>query len=406
MKKREDELAFTLTVENGKTIKDSRVEVNRAIDVLTVCAEESIRRSGTFDRIDISARSHGINSITSKFPVGLVSLIVPFNFPINLAVHKIGPAIAAGCPWIMKPSEKCPLTSSIMGDILNSIPKLPADSWSILPTNLVDAHLFSTLDGIKAVSFTGSAKVGWHIKSTAGKKKVMLELGSNAACIVDDEVKDLDKIADRIVFGSFFQAGQSCISVQRVMVHEKHYDALKEKLIEKSKLLVKGDPLDENTFVSPLISEQEAKRVELWIKEATDGGAKLLLGGKRSVTVIEPTIVENVPVKCNLNVGEVFGPVFTLTKFKNFKEAIQMSNDSVYGLQTGIFTDNINKAFYAFENLEVGGVVIGDIPSTRIDTQPYGGIKDSGVGREGIKYAMDDFSEIKVMLLKDVGLNV
>jgi len=329
-------------------------------------------------------------------------MIVPFNFPINLAAHKIGPAIAAGCPFILKPSERTPWSATLLGEILAKT-SLPEGAFSILPTTLENAKLVSESNDIKLISFTGSAEVGWKIKSNSGKKRVTLELGGNAACVVDHDCKNLDLAADRIVFGSFYQSGQSCISVQRIYVHEKVYDSLKQKLVERTKKLVKGDPLDPNTFLGPIISEQEAKRVENWVNEAVQGGAKIVVGGKRDGSFYDATILENVAKTTALYCKEVFGPVCFLEKFSDFKGVCEAVNDSAFGLQTGVFTENLNKAFYAFKNLHVGGVIINDIPSARVDSQPYGGIKDSGLGREGLKYAIEDFTELKVMIMKDAG---
>jgi len=403
IRRREDELAEALAIEVGKPIKDARGECSRAVDTFTIAAEESVRRSGEFTHLDISARNKGYTALTSRFPVGLVSMIVPFNFPLNLAAHKVAPAIAAGCPFVLKPSERTPITSSLLGEILAST-KIPKSAFSILPANLEDAHLFSEDDQIKLVSFTGSVPVGWQIKQKAGKKKVTLELGGNAACVVEFDVKNLDVALDRLVFGAFYQSGQSCISVQRIYVHSKIYNEFKTKFIEKTSKLKKGDILDPNTFVGPLISENDAKRIELWVNEAVKGGGTVLIGGKRDGVYYEPTIVENAPRTCSLIVKEVFGPVCTLEKYDDFKEVCHRVNDSPFGLQAGIFTTNINKAYYAFENIHVGGVVIGDIPSARVDAQPYGGIKDSGFGREGIRYAIEDMTELKVMLMKDIDL--
>jgi len=400
LKARNEELAHALAIEVGKPIKDSRVEVLRAVDTFTYAAEESIRRNGEFNELDISARNKGFRGITTRFPIGLVSMIVPFNFPVNLAAHKIAPAIAAGCPFVMKPSERTPLSASILGDILSKQKLLPEGAFSILPTSVEHANIFSEDERIKMVSFTGSAEIGWKVKAASGKKKVTLELGGDAAVIVDEDTPDLELAADRIVFGAFYQSGQSCISVQRIFAHDKIYDQLKEKLIEKTKKVKRGSPLDEETFLGPLITENDAKRVEKWVNESK---GKIIVGGKRDGSVYDATIVEGVDPKSDLGCREVFGPVCYLIRYSDFKTVIDQVNESAFGLQAGIFTSNINKAFYAYDRLHVGGVLINEIPSARVDSQPYGGIKDSGLGREGVKYAMEDMTELKIMMMKNIG---
>jgi len=400
LKSREEELSRALTVEVGKPIKDSHVEVSRAIDTFTVAAEESVRREGQFAHLDISQRNKGFSSITDRFPIGLISMITPFNFPINLAAHKIAPAIAAGCPFLVKPSERTPLASVLLGEILSKC-SLPEGAFSILPCELKHAHHFSENENIKLLSFTGSADVGWKLRNSCGRKKVTLELGGNAACVLDEDLPSVDSIMDRLLFGAFYQSGQSCISIQRIYVHEKFYLEFKKKFVDATKKLKRGDPMENDTFLGPLISEEEAKRIELWVNSS---GGTILIGGKRDGSFYDATVLENVPKTSKLHCKEVFGPVCILASFRDFKEVIEEVNASSYGLQTGIYTQNLNKAFYAFNELVVGGVIINDIPSARVDSQPYGGVKESGIGREGIKYAIEEFTELKLMLLKDVGL--
>jgi acyl-CoA reductase-like NAD-dependent aldehyde dehydrogenase len=402
IKSRADELSEVLCVEVGKPIRDARAEVSRAIDTFTISAEESVRHNGEYERLDISARNSGFQSIQARFPVGLVSMITPFNFPLNLAAHKIGPAIATGCPFVLKPSDRTPISSAILGEILAST-KLPDGSFSIMPTaNHDDASVFSTDPHIKVISFTGSVAVGWKIKESSGKKRVLLELGGNAAVIVD-ETANTARAAERIIAGAYGAMGQSCISVQRIYVHEKQYDTLVAKITEGSKSLKMGDPLAEDTFVGPMISEGDAERLEAWTKSATAAGAKIIVGGKRHEHFFEPTLLSGVSPKHELSCKEAFGPIAILHKFSDFKKAVEEVNASDYGLQAGLFTTDINRAFYAWNEIEAGGVVINDIPSVRVDSQPYGGIKDSGFGREGIRYSMEEMTELKVMLLKDIG---
>eukprot|EP01112_Ceratiomyxa_fruticulosa_P005184 TRINITY_DN1578_c0_g1_i4.p1 TRINITY_DN1578_c0_g1~~TRINITY_DN1578_c0_g1_i4.p1 ORF type:complete len:495 (+),score=106.85 TRINITY_DN1578_c0_g1_i4:308-1792(+) len=400
------EFAEAITIEVGKPISDSTVEVGRAIDTFTLAAEEAVRIHGNYIPLDVSQRNAGITAITKRFPIGPIAMISPFNFPLNLVAHKVAPAIAAGCPFVLKPSDRTPVSALLLGEILSKT-ALPQGAFSILPTSLEDASILSKDERFKVISFTGSPGVGWKIKNDAGKKRVVLELGGNAGCIVDGNLSEerLNHASKRILFGAFYSAGQSCISVQRVYAHESIYDALKSKLVQGAADLNKrkGDPMDPNTFLGPLISEGDAKRVEEWVHEAVQSGAKVLVGGKRDGKFYDITIVENAPDSCKLKHKEVFAPVCTIEKFTDFKKVIDQVNDSQFGLQAGIFTDKIDNAFYGFQHLDVGGVVINDVPSLRVDSQPYGGIKDSGFGREGITYSIEEFSEIKTLLMKDIG---
>lgn len=402
IKKREEELSEVLCVEVGKPIRDARAEVSRAIDVFTISAEEAVRNNGEYQRLDISQRNAGFQSIQARFPAGLVSMITPFNFPLNLAAHKVGPAIATGCPFVLKPSERTPISTAILGEILAET-KLPDGSFSILPCAHEDAALFSTDPHIKVISFTGSVGVGWKIKEHSGKKRVLLELGGNAAAIVD-ETANVTRAAERIVAGAYGAMGQSCISVQRVYVHESQYDALVAKMSELVKPLVSGDPLKEETFVGPMISPEDAVRIESWTKSAVSAGAKVVFGGKRNDHFFSPTLLTDVPADHNLSCQEAFGPIAIVQKFSDFKQTIDLVNAGDFGLQAGVFTTNMDRAFYAWNEIDAGGVVINDIPSVRVDSQPYGGVKDSGFGREGIRYSMEEMTELKIMLIKDVGL--
>lgn len=403
IRQRSEEFAHTITIEMGKPIRDARVEVSRAVDVFAIAAEEATRRIGEYTHFDFPQRNKGFSGITSRFPVGLVSCVTPFNFPLMLAAHKVAPAIAAGCPFVLKPAERTPIVASMLGEILAAT-SLPEGAFSVLPCTLENAHHFSTDERIKAFSFTGSVDVGWRLKNMAGKKKVTLELGGDAAVVLDRDCADLEYALDRITFGAFYQAGQACISVQRVYVHEDLYDAVKAKLVDRASKLKRGPPSDPETFVGPLIAESEARRVETWVNEAVSRGATLAIGGKRDGNIYEPTIVENLPKGVEMSCKEVFGPVFAMFKFKDFAEVCDRVNDSRFGLQAGIFTTDANKIFYAYNNLQVGGVLVNEIPSIRMDNQPYGGVKDSGFGREGVRYAIDEFSELKVLLMKNVGL--
>ena len=395
---RQEEFAYALTIEAGKPIRDARGEVTRLIDTFTVAAEESVRFNGEVLNLEISARARGYRGMTKLVPIGPCSLIAPFNFPLNLAAHKIAPAIAAGCTWVMKPASRTPIGALLIGEVLAET-KLPKGAFSILPVHRDGADLFCTDERFKLLSFTGSPSVGWDLKARAGKKKVVLELGGNAACIVD-EGTDLDVAIPRIVFGAFYQSGQSCISVQRILVHASLYETFRERFVAATKALVMGDPRGEATFIGPMISEGEAKRLEGWMREAEAQGARVLCGGQRAGVMLEASVLENVPRTTSLYAEEAFGPVALISPFTDFEDALREVNDSKYGLQAGVFTKDIHRAMRAWDELEVGGVIINDVPSFRVDNMPYGGVKDSGLGREGIRSAMHDMSETRLLVLK------
>ncbi|MBJ93756.1 MAG: aldehyde dehydrogenase [Rickettsiales bacterium] len=395
---RRDELALALCIEAGKPIRDARGEVSRLIDTFQVAAEESVRMVGEVLPLDISARAEGYSGMWKRVPLGPLSFISPFNFPLNLAAHKIAPAIAVGCPFVLKPASMTPVGALLIGSVLAET-DLPEGSFSILPARRDGADLFTTDERLKLLSFTGSPEVGWALKARAGKKKVVLELGGNAACIVDADA-DLDDAVARIVVGAFYQSGQSCIGVQRILVHQSVYPAFKDCLLAATAVLETGDPRQETTFVGPMISEAEAVRVQRWVDEACALGARLLCGGQREGALLSPTLLEDVPRSAAVYCREVFGPVALLSPFADFDDALDEVNDSDFGLQAGVFTRDLYKARRAWDRLEVGGVVIGDIPSWRVDHMPYGGVKDSGLGREGLRYAMEDMSEIRLMVVR------
>jgi acyl-CoA reductase-like NAD-dependent aldehyde dehydrogenase len=394
-----DELAYSLCVEAGKPIRDSEGEATRLIDTFRIAAEEATRNYGEVQPLDISPRAKGYMGIWRRVPIGPCSFISPFNFPLNLAAHKIAPAIAMGCPFVMKPASLTPLGALIIGEVLSECDILPEGAFSILPAHREGADLFTTDERLKLLSFTGSAEVGWALKAKAGKKKVILELGGNAAVIVDKDA-DLDHALERIVFGAFYQSGQSCIGVQRILIHEDIYDRFKDMLVAKTKTLVAGDPHDRDTFIGPMISEKEAQRLKGWIDDAVAAGATLLCGGKLDGRMLEATLLENVPKDCNANKEEAFGPSANLEKFADWERALAEVNATRYGLQAGIFTRDIHKVLDAWDRLEVGGVVVNDISSYRVDNMPYGGVKDSGLGREGIRFAMEDMSEIRNLIIR------
>ena len=395
---RAEELAQALCIEAGKPIKDARGEVTRLIDTFRIAAEESTRIYGEVIPMDISPRAQGYSGMWKRVPIGPCSFISPFNFPLNLAAHKVAPAIAAGCPFILKPASLTPIGAIIIGEVLAET-SLPKGAFSILPCHRDGADLFTTDDRLKLLSFTGSPEVGWQLKAKAGKKPVVLELGGNAACIID-EGTDLNDAIPRIVFGAYYQSGQSCISVQRILIHSSLYEEAKAALTQQVSNLVMGDPSDENTFIGPMISEKEASRLDSWIQEASAAGAKILCGGKRQGAMLEATLLENVSADMTLNQAEAFGPVAIISAFDDFDQALEEVNNLDFGLQAGIFTKDIYKAHKAWDELEVGGVVIGDVPSWRVDHMPYGGVKDSGLGREGIRYAIEDMTELRMMVLR------
>lgn len=395
---RADELAEALCIEAGKPINDAKGEVGRLIDTFKIAAEETPRMLGETLPLDISPRAKGYRGMTQRVPIGPCAFISPFNFPLNLAAHKVAPAIAAGCPFVLKPASMTPIGALVIGEILAET-DLPKGAFSILPCRRDSADMLTEDDRLKLLSFTGSPEVGWALKARAGKKPVVLELGGNAACVVDNDW-DLDDAVARVIIGAFYQSGQSCIGVQRLYVHSDVYDEFKEKLVAKTKALKSGDPKDPETFIGPMISEGEAERLHGWIKDALDRGATLLCGGEREGNMLQASLFENVPADCDLSAEEAFGPVAILEPFDDYDTVLKKVNDSRYGLQAGIFTRDLYKAQKAWDELEVGGVVIGDVPSWRVDHMPYGGVKDSGIGREGIRYALEDMTELRLMVVR------
>jgi acyl-CoA reductase-like NAD-dependent aldehyde dehydrogenase len=397
-RERFDELAFALCIEAGKPIKDARGEVSRLIDTFRIASEEAVRITGEVQPLDISARAKGYQGMWKRVPIGPCSFISPFNFPLNLAAHKIAPAIAAGCPFVMKPASYTPLGAILIGEILAET-DLPEGAFSILPAHRQGADLFTTDERLKLLSFTGSPSVGWDLKARAGKKKVVLELGGNAAVVVDKDA-DLDDALERIIFGAFYQSGQSCIGVQRILIHDDIYETLRDRLVDRTRKLVAGDPGDPATFIGPMISEGEARRLDEWIQQAVAGGARLLCGGKRDGAMLQATLLENVDRLSNAYREEAFGPMALLSRFSSYDAALDEVNDSAFGLQAGIFTRDLFKALDAWDRLEVGGVVINDVPSFRVDNMPYGGVKDSGLGREGVRFAIEDMTEIRNLVIR------
>jgi acyl-CoA reductase-like NAD-dependent aldehyde dehydrogenase len=397
---RRDELALALCIEAGKPIKDARGEVARLVDTFRIAAGEATRIDGEVIELQLSERTRGYRGMVKRVPVGACGFITPFNFPLNLVAHKVAPAIAAGCPFVLKPAAKTPVGALIIGEVLAET-DLPKGAFSILPCSNDDAGLLVEDERIALLSFTGGL-VGWELKARAGRKKVVLELGGNAACIVDaDPSRPLDEVVARLVSGAYYQSGQSCIGVQRIYVHADLYDKLKKKLKVAVGKLRMGDPRDEGVFIGPMIDEAAAKRVEQWIAAAIKGGAKPLAGGKRRGNLLPAALLENVPHGSDLYRKEAFGPVACIEPFADFDEALERVNDSDFGLQAGVFTGDLAHAMRAWDRLEVGGVIVGDIPSFRVDNMPYGGVKGSGFGREGVRYAIADMTEPRLLVLRD-----
>ncbi|WP_245156890.1 aldehyde dehydrogenase family protein [Lysobacter arenosi] len=395
-----DELALALCIEAGKPIADARGEVTRLIDTFRIAAGEATRIDGEVIELQISKRTRGYRGMVKRVPIGVCSFITPFNFPLNLVAHKVAPALAAGCPFVLKPSEKTPIGALIIAEILAET-DLPRGAFSVLACSTQDAAQLVEDERIALLSFTGGL-IGWDLKARAGRKKVTLELGGNAACIIDDDPgMPLDRVVERLVFGAYYQSGQSCISVQRIYAHAAIYDKLRKKLKAAVAKLPMGDPRDEKTFIGPMIDEAAAKRVDSWIEAARKGGAKRLAGGNRSGNMVPATLLEGVPHDSDLYRKEAFAPVALMEPFDDFEQAIDQVNDSDFGLQAGVFTARLDHAMRAWDRLDVGGVIVGDVPSFRVDNMPYGGVKHSGLGREGVRYAIEDMTEQRLLVIRD-----
>jgi len=401
VKARREELGRTIALESGKPIRDALVEVDRAVLTFRLGAEEAERITGEVIPLDLMPASRGRTGITRRFPIGPVAGISPFNFPLNLAAHKVAPAIASGCPIVLKPPSKDPLTMLTVAEIIAET-GLPDGAVSILPMTREQGDRMVADDRFKLLSFTGSPSVGWRMKERAGKKRVVLELGGNAGVIVD-ETADLEWAIKRTLIGAFTYSGQVCISVQRLFVHRSRWDEFMIRFVEGAKGLKLGDPLDPETQVGPMVDEAQARRAERWIREAVDAGAKVLAGGTADGSFFPPTILTDAPKTAQVCSNEAFAPLVVAFPFDDFGDAIREVNDSFYGLQTGVFTNDLSHAWRAFEELEVGGVIVNDVPTYRIDHMPYGGVKDSGLGREGLRWAIEDMTELRIMVLAPPG---
>ena len=394
---RKGEFARTIALEAGKPIRTARAEVERAVFTFTVAAEEATRIGGEVLPLDLQPSTAGRWGMVRRFPLGPILAITPFNFPLNLVAHKLAPAIAAGCPVVLKPAPQTPLTALLLAECVQGT-GWPKGALHVLPLSNDDAARLVRDDRLKMLTFTGSTAVGWALKAQAGKKKVLLELGGNAGVIVHSDA-EIEYAAERCVAGGFSYAGQSCIAAQRILVHRSIFDRFVAAFLERVRRLATGDPLDEHTDVGPLIRESDAVRVLEWVDEAVRGGAKVLCGGTRRGPVVQPTVLTGTSATMHVNCAEVFGPVKTVEPYDDFDAALRAVNDSPFGLHAGIFTRDARLLFKAYDELEVGGVVAGDVPTFRIDHMPYGGIKDSGFGREGLRYAIEEMTEPKLLVL-------
>jgi acyl-CoA reductase-like NAD-dependent aldehyde dehydrogenase len=397
IKARREELGRIIATEAGKPIRDALIEVDRATLTFRLGAEEAERMTGETIPLDLMPASKGRVGITRRFPIGPVAGISPFNFPLNLAAHKLAPAIASGNPIVLKPPSKDPLTMLTVAEIVEQA-SVPEGAVSILPMTRELGDRMVQDPRFKLLTFTGSPSVGWRMKDRAGKKKVVLELGGNAGVIVD-RTADLDWAVRRILVGAFTYAGQVCISVQRMYVHEAIWDPFMDKLIEGAKGLKVGDPLDPQTDLGPMVDNAAAERTQRWVDEAVAMGGKVLLGGTADGPFFPPTILTDVPVSAQVCSNEAFAPLVVAFRFTDFGDAVRQVNDSAFGLQTGIFTNDLANAWAGFHGLEVGGVMVNEVPTYRIDHMPYGGVKDSGLGREGLRWAIEDMTEIRIMVL-------
>ena len=402
IEKHSEELARMVALEAGKPIKTARIEVDRAVFTFSVAAEEAVRVGGEYLPLDWQASTAGRWGIVRRFPLGPIAAITPFNFPINLVAHKVAPAIAAGCTIVLKPAPQTPLTALRLGQIIEQA-GWPAGALNVLPLSNDDAGILVSDDRLKLLSFTGSTAVGWALKQKAGKKRVVLELGGNAGVVICADA-NLEYAADRCVIGGYGYAGQSCISVQRILVEESAYEKFLSALVSRVQKLKVGNALDESTDVGPLISEEAARRVMQWIEEALRDGAKIVCGGHRNGSMVTPTVLTNTKPDMRVNCMEIFGPVVTVEKFSDYEESLNTLNRSEFGLQAGVFTRDFKRITRAFETLEVGGLMIGEVPTFRIDHMPYGGAKDSGLGREGLRYAIEEMTEPRLLAVNPAGL--
>ncbi|HTO73799.1 MAG TPA: aldehyde dehydrogenase family protein [Gemmatimonadales bacterium] len=395
---RRAELGAAIAVSCGKPITQALGEVDRAVITFSLAADETRRMAGEVVPLDVDSRAVGMDGLVERFPIGPVSAISPFNFPLNLLVHKVAPAIAVGTSLVVKPPPQCPQLAFLLGALMAEC-GLPAGAYNVLHLTLPLAEQLAVDPRFKLLTFTGSPTVGWHLKNVAGRKKVVLELGGNAAAVVHEDAGDFDWVASRLATGAFAYAGQVCIKVQRLLVHQPIAQAFTEKFVAATRALAVGNPLDPATVVGPVIDQAAADRIESWIDEAIASGAKALIRGTRNGSLLSPTVLTDVPATAKVSCREVFGPVAVIQPYREWSEAMAIVNNSEFGLQAGVFTHHVNRIWEAFRTLEVGGVIANDFPTLRVDNFPYGGVKNSGFGREGVRYAMEDMTEQRMLVL-------
>ena len=394
-----DRFAQLIVAEAGKPVRLARTEVDRAVMTFKTAAEEAARLGGESLPLDLTEGNEGRWGLVQRFPIGPVLAITPFNFPLNLVAHKVAPALAAGCPLILKPAPQTPFTALALGEVILKA-GWPEEALAVMPLSNADtAWLAEKEDRIKLITFTGSAKVGWELRAHSGRKRVLLEMGSNAAMIVHSDWHDLDTAAERTAHAAFSFAGQSCVSVQRVFVDRKVFQTFLWKVVDHTAKLVSGDPSEETTDVGPMVRLSEAERVEAWVKEAIAGGAKLVTGGERHGSMIAPVILTGTKPGMKVRDEEVFGPVVMIEPYEDFEQALAEVNHSKYGLQAGLLTRDAGRILTAYRELEVGAVIVGDTPSWRLDPMPFGGVKESGVGREGIRSAIEEMTEPRMLVM-------
>jgi glyceraldehyde-3-phosphate dehydrogenase (NADP+) len=392
-------LAALIAADCGKPVTQALGEVDRAAQTFSFAADEARRFGGELIPMDVDSRTAGMTGLMQRFPVGPISAISPFNFPLNLLAHKLAPALAVGSAVVVKPPPQAPLAAFRLARLLAEC-GAPPGACNVLPMDIAVAERLATDPAFALLSFTGSTTVGWHLKAVAGRKKVLLELGGNAAAVVHEDAPDLDWVAQRLALGAFAYAGQVCIKVQRILVHRRVWRRFVRRFLEAAAGLKAGDPADPGTVVGPMIGAAALERVQGWVREAEAAGARVLLRGRRRGSVLRPTVLTDVTPRMKVECEEVFGPVATLTPYRDWAGALARVNRSVYGLQAGVFTADLRRALAAFATLEVGGVIVNDFPTLRVDHYPYGGVKASGFGREGVRYAMEEMSEPRMLVLR------
>lgn len=397
IERRKEELAKSIVLTAGKTIKSSRVEVERAVNTFKIASEEAKRMEGEIIPLDLSAQTKERWGFVRRFPIGVITAITPFNFPLNLVAHKVAPVLASGNTVVLRPASQVCITSLLLGEIINET-DYPKGGINIVPSGYKEAKVLLDDERVKKLTFTGSPSIGWELKKRAYKKKVTLELGGNAAAVIEPDA-NLDFVLPRTILGAFSYSGQVCISIQRIFLNEVIYERFMADFVEATKKLKMGNPLKEETDIGPMINLEAAEKTEEWVQEAVKNGARIVCGGKRDGVMYEPTVLENVKPELRISWFEAFAPIVVVYPYKDFEEALKGVNYSIYGLQAGIFTNDLKKAFRAYEVLDVGGVIVNDIPTFRIDHMPYGGVKESGFGREGLKYAIGEMTEMKLMAL-------